>query len=67
MVLSSMHGINDLGSESGCENGSFGDLANFSTLTVNITHIPVALISGVCLPTECSRSDLSRFSLIITT
>jgi len=53
MVLSSMHGLNDLGSEKGCEAGTFGDLATFSTLAVNVTHIPIALISGMCLPVEC--------------
>ena len=66
MVLSSMHGLNDLGSESGCQNGSFGDLASFSTLTLNVTHIPISLISGFCLPVECTQAQLAKFSAGVT-
>ena len=62
MVLSSMHGLNDLGSMEGCQNGSFGELATFSSLMVNVTHIPIALISGLCLPVECSQEKLTDFS-----
>ena len=67
MVLSSMHGLNDLGSEGGCENGSMADWATFTTLNINVTHIPISLISGLCLPKECSQSDLSQFSHKVTT
>ena len=67
MVLSSMHGINDLGSQSGCEHGSFADVATFSTLTLNVTHIPISLISGLCLPQECSQQALSNFGTNVAT
>ena len=53
MTLSTMHGVNDLGSIQQCQYGTIGD-AVYSTLKINVTHIPVALISGLCLPVECS-------------
>ena len=54
MVESSVHQLNDLGSQRACEEGSAGDLATYATLKLNITYIPVELISGLCLPKECS-------------
>ena len=43
------------------------DWATFTTLNINITHIPITLISGLCLPKECSQSDLSEFSSKVST
>lgn len=54
MTETSMHGLNDLGSQAECENGTFGDLSTYSILQLNVTHIPVKLISGVCLPSACT-------------
>ena len=54
MVQTSIHGINDLGSMKECENGSMADFAAFSALKFNFTHSPISLISGICLPKECS-------------
>ena len=42
------------------------DYATYSTLNLNITHIPVQLISGLCLPKECSADQLQSFSTMIT-
>ena len=61
MTLSTMHGVNDLGSMNECEYGTLGDWATYSTLKINITHIPVALISGICLPVECTQTNLTDF------
>jgi hypothetical protein len=39
MVQSSMHGLDDLGSQWLCQNGpGMSDLATYSTLQLNITH-----------------------------
>ena len=61
MTLSTMHGLNDLGSISQCQHGTIGDWATYSTLSINVTHIPVSLISGLCLPVECSQQNLTDF------
>ena len=42
MALSSVHGLDDLGSMSECENGTIGE-ATYSTLGLNVTHIPLTL------------------------
>lgn len=61
MAQTSMHALNDLGSMKECQSGSVADLATYSTLQLNITHIPIPLISGLCLPAECSQAQLSSF------
>ena len=43
-----------------------GDLATYATLKLNITYIPVELISGLCLPKECSQKNLTDFSEKVT-
>ena len=43
------------------------DFATYSTLQLNVTHIPVQLISGLCLPIECTPDKLSSFSSTVTT
>jgi hypothetical protein len=59
-----MHGINDLGSPSLCEDGQ-EDLARYVTLAFNLTHFPTAIISGLCLPAECSPAQLEKTSLFL--
>ena len=66
MVLSTMHALNDLGSKAGCEHGTIGDSAAYSALRLNVTDIPVSLISGLCLPAECTQGDLSSFTDSLT-
>ena len=44
MTLSSMHGLNDLGSLEQCQYGTIAQWANYSTLKLNITHIPISFI-----------------------
>ena len=66
MVLASLHGLDDLGSKSLCEEGQI-DLAHYSTLNINVTHLPVALINGICLPASCSVSQLESFGTGLTT
>ena len=61
MTLSTMHALNDLGSQKQCENGSMADLATYSILAFNVTHMPVSLMSGVCLPAACSQDQLTEF------
>ena len=62
MVASSIHALNDLGSWAQCEHGSIGEwAATYSTLKFNLTHIPLQLISGVCLPAECTQQNLTDF------
>lgn len=51
MVMSSTHGINDLGSKSLCkEDQTLKDISDFSVLNINATHLPVVLHFGLCLP-----------------
>mmetsp|Transcript_24992 Transcript_24992/g.33487 ORF Transcript_24992/g.33487 Transcript_24992/m.33487 type:complete len:125 (+) Transcript_24992:134-508(+) len=54
MTESTLHGFNDLGSQAACEGEDTID-ATYVTLKLNLTHIPVELISGLCLPRECSQ------------
>lgn len=55
MVQASMHGLDDLGSPWLCENGEdMQDFATYTTLQLNITHMPTALIQGLCLPKACT-------------
>lgn len=58
MVQESMHAINDLGSKRACQGPSMEDLASYSILKINVTHLPTALISGLCLPKECTPENL---------
>ena len=41
MAFQSMHGLADLGRKKECENGDMADFASYSTLNLNISHIPV--------------------------
>jgi len=66
MTQTSMHGLNDLGSMHECEHGTMGDLATYTTLKFNLTYIPVQLISGLCLPSECAQQTLTDFSDTVT-
>ena len=66
MAFETMHGLADLGRKSVCQSGSMADYATYSTLNLNITHIPVQLISGLCLPKECTPDQLESFSGMIT-
>jgi len=43
------------------------DFASYSTLNLNVSHIPVQLISGLCLPIECTPDKLSTFGNTVTT
>ena len=61
MASTSLHGINDLGSMKECEHGTMADFASYSALKLNFTHSPISLISGICLPKECSQSQLTKF------
>ena len=66
MTLNTMHALNDLGSMSECTHGTIGDVATYSTLKLNVTHIPVSLISGLCLPVECTQEQLTGFADTVT-
>ena len=45
-----------------CDYGTIGDLAGYSTLKLNITHIPIGFYMGLCLPKECSQLNQTQFS-----
>ena len=66
MVQESMHAINDLGSKRACEGLKMEDLASYSVLKINVTHLPTALISGLCLPKECTPENLQNFGAATT-
>jgi hypothetical protein len=59
MTLNSVHGINDLGSFTQCS-GTLGDYADYGVLNLNISHLPVVLHFGLCLPKACHEKDLMR-------
>lgn len=61
MAFESMKGLNDLGNMVECENGDLADIASYVTLKLNITKLPTSLISGFCLPAECTQEKLSNF------
>ena len=69
MVLSSMHAINDVGSQHLCENPADGqeDIAHYVSLHANLTHLPASLISGLCLPKECSSEVIHDFGFKLQT
>lgn len=66
MVSSSMHGLDDLGSLYLCESDGMADYATYTTLMLNITHLPTALISGLCLPKTCTNENMEWFNLATT-
>lgn len=57
MWLSGMHGLNDLGSQPLCEQAN----GVYSNLALNITRVPASLISGLCLPKECTPQMMNTF------
>ena len=62
MIFDSMKGLDDLPSMFQCNNGNQTDISKYSTLKMNITHLPTALISGLCLPAEGTPEKLTDFS-----
>ena len=57
MWQSGMHGLNDLGSLPLCEQAD----GVYSNLVLNITYVPATLISGLCLPKECTPAMMDTF------
>lgn len=57
MWQSGMHGLNDLGSLPLCEQAN----GVYSNLVLNITYVPATLISGLCLPQECTPAMMNTF------
>ncbi len=57
MWQSGMHGLNDLGSLPLCEQAN----GVYSNLALNITYVPATLISGLCLPKECTPAMMDTF------
>jgi hypothetical protein len=62
MVQSSMHGLDDLGSEYLCNSEGMENFSVYTSLMLNITHLPTALISGLCLPKSCSLQNMNWFN-----
>ncbi len=42
------------------------DYATYTTLMLNITHLPTALISGLCLPKACTPESMEWFNVATT-
>lgn len=57
MWQSGMHGLDDLGSLPLCEQAN----GVYSNLALNITYVPAILISGLCLPQECTPQMMDSF------
>ena len=54
----SMYGtfmINDLGSYQGCK--LMANVAEYAVISLNISHSPISLNLGACLPKECLQAD----------
>lgn len=62
MVSSSMHDLDDLGSQYLCDSGDMSEWATYTTMMLNITHMPTALISGLCMPKACTPEALYALS-----
>lgn len=62
MASASMHDLDDLGSQYLCDSGDMIDWATYTTMQLNITHMPTALISGFCLPKACTPEALYALS-----
>lgn len=52
--------INDLGSYQGCK--TMADIADYAVMSLNISHSPIKLNLGACLPKECKQADYSYVS-----
>ena len=61
MWQSGMHGLNDLGSLPLCEQAN----GVYSNLVLNITYVPATLISGLCLPQECTPAMTDRINNLL--
>jgi hypothetical protein len=62
MWQSGMHGLDDIGSQPLCEQGQ----GVYTNLMLNITRLPAGLISGLCLPAECSQMTIDSFAKTAT-
>lgn len=62
MWQSGMHGLDDVGSKPMCDQAS----GTYTSLMLNLTHLPAGLISGVCLPPACSQEIIDNFSESLT-
>lgn len=62
--LLSLHFITDLGSKDVCQN-----LTNttYVHMNANVTHIPVSIFMGICIPSvACTQDDMDTMTGIIT-
>lgn len=66
MLQSSMHDLDDLGSEYLCTDGDMNNWASYTTLTLNITHQPTSFINGLCLPKVCTPEAIAALSMNAT-
>ena len=48
--------VNDLGSYTECRKL---EMADYAIITANISHVPLAIYFGACIPHECQQADLS--------
>jgi hypothetical protein len=60
MTMYGTYMINDLGSYQGCK--TMADVAGYAVMSLNISHSPIKLNLGACLPKECTQADYSYVS-----
>lgn len=62
--LLSFHFITDLGSKDECQN--YGN-NTFVHLDANVTHLPVSIFMGICVPSvACTQDDMSSLADAVT-
>ena len=62
--LLSLHFITDLGSKDVCQSS---DNTTYVHLNANVTHIPVAVFMGICIPSvACTQDDMDIMTQVIT-
>ena len=60
MTMYGTYMINDLGSYDGCK--TMAEYADYAVMSLNISHSPIKLNLGACLPKECKQADYSYVS-----
>ena len=58
MIMSSTHGINDLGVYDMCNRDTHG-IGNFMVLKANLTTMPISFNFGFCIPKQCDDDQIT--------
>eukprot|EP00347_Sterkiella_histriomuscorum_P018864 403343880 len=65
MQLYSFKNVNDLGSYSRCQN-DLGTFSDFAVMNFNLSHLPLVLHFGVCMPKECKQVNVNELNSGVT-